>query len=249
MGEENYNYQSGGYNYGMGEAQPGSYNLNGQMVNQQSYSSNAAYPPQYNQTYGQPSGQNKMQNGMQGYNQMAGQGYMQPGMQGYVQQGTQSMAPAGGPSYVSASGNNVKAKSNFIPGLVGAFLGSLIGVALWVGIYHLGYIAGIAGAVMIVCSFAGYEKLGKGLDVKGIITSVVMSLVMLYVAGRISVSLELYLELKDYLGGSFFDYYRGMYDLLESADAIGSFWKDLFMGYFLFIIVSVSYIIRAFKSK
>lgn len=212
MGEGNYNYQSGGYNYGMNDPQQGSYNLNGETINRQGYSGDMTY-----QNYGQQMGQ--------------------------------SPAPMGGPSYAGASGKSVRTKSNFIPGLVGAFLGSLIGVALWVGIYHLGYIAGIAGAVMIVCSFAGYEKLGKGLDVKGIITCVVMSILMLYVAGRISVSLELYLELKDYLGGTFFDYYRGMFDLLASVDEVGSFWGDLGMGYFLFVIVSVSYVVRALKSK
>ena len=241
MGEENYNYQSGGYNYAMNAPQQGSYNLNGETINRQGYSGDMTY-----QNYGQQPSQGYMQSGMQGYDQTAGQGY---GMQGYGQQMGQSPAPMGGPSYAGASGKSVRTKSNFIPGLVGAFLGSLIGVALWVGIYHLGYIAGIAGAVMIVCSFAGYEKLGKGLDVKGIITCVVMSILMLYVAGRISVSLELYLELKDYIGGTFFDYYRGMFDLLASVDEVGSFWGDLGMGYFLFVIVSVSYVVRALKSK
>lgn len=60
-------------------------------------------------------------------------------------------------------------KSKLVPGLVGALIGSLIGAALWILIYQLGYIAGIAGAITIICAIKGYEKLGGCLDVKGVI--------------------------------------------------------------------------------
>ena len=40
-------------------------------------------------------------------------------------------------------------KSNPVAGIVGAFLGALAGAVLWVLIYQLGYIAGIAGLVTV----------------------------------------------------------------------------------------------------
>lgn len=57
-------------------------------------------------------------------------------------------------------------KSNLVPGLVGAILGALIGCIVWILIYKLGYIAGIAGLAIGVCSMKGYELLGKHLDKK-----------------------------------------------------------------------------------
>ena len=70
-------------------------------------------------------------------------------------------------------------KSRLVPGLVGAFLGSLIGCALWVVIYRLGYIAGIAGAVTAICAMKGCEMLGGHLDRKGEAGSAFISLVMI----------------------------------------------------------------------
>ena len=71
-------------------------------------------------------------------------------------------------------------KSRLVPGLVGAFLGSLIGCALWVVIYRLGYIAGIAGAVTAICAMKGYEMLGGHLDRKGVAGSAIIMVVMIY---------------------------------------------------------------------
>ena len=50
-------------------------------------------------------------------------------------------------------------KGNPVAGIAGAFLGALIGAALWVLIYHLGYIAGLAGLVMAGLALRGHEKL------------------------------------------------------------------------------------------
>ncbi len=51
-------------------------------------------------------------------------------------------------------------KENVLAGLVGAFLGSLIGVACIVGIGQMGYVASISGLVMAVCAIKGYSLLG-----------------------------------------------------------------------------------------
>nr|WP_122012971.1 hypothetical protein [Maliibacterium massiliense] len=128
-------------------------------------------------------------------------------------------------------------KTNAFTGSVGALLGSLIGVALWVVIYRMGYIAGLAALVMVVCAFKGYELLGGTLDVKGAIISTMLCLVMVYIAHNVAVSLEVLSALKEeYTNVSFFDAYRFVMALLGEPTA-GEFhalyYKDLIIGYIL----------------
>lgn len=139
-------------------------------------------------------------------------------------------------------------KSSLIPGLVGAFLGSLIGALMWIGIYKLGYIAGIAGAVTIICALKGYEKFGGALDIKGVLVSVLISVVMIYLANNIAWAWEAYDALKDW-GYTFSDAYRGLGDILKETDLTGSYYGDLAIGYFLTLICSIGTIISAFRSS
>ena len=60
-----------------------------------------------------------------------------------------------------------KKRENVPAGIVGAFLGSLIGVACAVLIGQLGYVASVSGLVMAVCALKGYELLGGSLTKKG----------------------------------------------------------------------------------
>lgn len=174
---------------------------------------------------------------MYGQNQMYGQS--QPYGQGYDQE---TMNPQG--KKAKSSGSNVLA------GLVGAFLGSLVGVVLWLVVYKLGYIAGISGAVMVICAMMGYNKFGKKLDLKGIIICVVLCIGMIYISERLSVSMELYQEFSDYgYDVSFFDCYKSMYDVLDAADTMSSFWGELAVGYLLFVVASVSYIINSIRTR
>ncbi len=73
-----------------------------------------------------------------------------------------------------------KSTDNIITGAVGAFLGSLIGVACIVIVGQLGYVASVSGLVMGVCALKGYEKLGGGLSKKGAVVSILLVLMMTY---------------------------------------------------------------------
>lgn len=139
-------------------------------------------------------------------------------------------------------------KSSLIPGLVGAFLGSLIGALLWIGIYKLGYIAGIAGAVTVICAFKGYEKFGGALDVKGVLLSVIISAVMIYLANNIAWAWEAYDALKDY-GYTFSETYRSLGDILAETDTTAPYYSDLAVGYFLTLVCSIGTIINALRSS
>ena len=78
-----------------------------------------------------------------------------------------------------------KKRENVPAGIVGAFLGSLIGVACAVLIGQLGYVASVSGLVMAVCALKGYELLGGSLTKKGALISSLLILVMTYLAHRL----------------------------------------------------------------
>ena len=48
---------------------------------------------------------------------------------------------------------------------------------------------------------------------------------------------------------SFFDCYKSMYDVLDAADTMSSFWGELAVGYLLFVVASVSYIINSIRTR
>lgn len=139
-------------------------------------------------------------------------------------------------------------KSSLIPGLVGAFLGSLIGALLWIGIYKLGYIAGIAGAVTVICALKGYEKFGGALDIKGVLISVAISAVIIYFSNNIAWAWEAYDALKDY-GYTFSETYRSLGDILSESEMTTPFYTDLAIGYFLTLVCSIGTIINALRSS
>lgn len=139
-------------------------------------------------------------------------------------------------------------KSSLVAGLVGAFLGSLIGCVLWILIYKLGYIAGVAGAVTAICAMKGYAILGGHLDKKGVIGSVIIMLIMIFFANKISWSWDAYSALKDY-GWNFTEVYQELGYILDETDLVGSYYGELAIGYILTIACSAKSIINAFRES
>ena len=73
---------------------------------------------------------------------------------------------------------------NLIGGIVGALLGSVIGVICIIFFSQLGRVAVLSGIVMAVCTMKGYEMLGGKLTKKGIVISVIMMIAMTYIGDR-----------------------------------------------------------------
>lgn len=145
---------------------------------------------------------------------------------------------------------NIKAqKSNLVAGLVGAFLGALIGCIVYVLIYRLGYIAGIAGAITAICAFKGYEMLGKHLDLKGVISSLVIVLIMIFLANKLAWSWEIYDAYAPYYDITFFDAFISADEIIAENDLTGTYYGELFIGYLLMVVGSISNIIAAFKAS
>lgn len=143
----------------------------------------------------------------------------------------------------------VETKSKLVPGLIGAVIGALIGAVLWIIIYQMGYIAGIAGAVTMICAMKGWEKLGGHLDIKGVVISFAVAIATIFIANQISWALVLTTEFNKYgIDVTFMEMYSELGDLIKEADAVGDFVGELVIAYLLSLVVGIPYVINAFKS-
>lgn len=132
---------------------------------------------------------------------------------------------------------------NFPLGIVGALLGSLIGVIAWVIIYQLGIIAGLVGFVMAVCCFKGYEMLGGRIDKKGIWVALVIAIIMLAVAEYVCLGLEIQSAVSEFYGEiGFMESLRSVPFFLEDSEIMGAVVKDMLFGYGFMAVASYSYI-------
>lgn len=141
-------------------------------------------------------------------------------------------------------------KGNFLTGIVGALLGSVIGIALWVAVYAFGYIAAICGIVLAVCIIKGYDLFGGKLDAVGIVITVVMTIAMVFVSTYLSYAYDMYSSLKE----------TQDIDLITAVKTAGSiinvmpeikraFIGDLVLGYVFTAIGAVSVFINAYRSS
>ena len=139
-------------------------------------------------------------------------------------------------------------KDNVIAGVVGAFLGSLIGVLCIIVIGELGYVAAISGVVMAICVLKGYEMLGGKASKKGIVISVIIMLVMTWVGDRLDWAIMVYRELSQYadVNITIFDCYRMIPEMLsEGYIDTANYIMNLFMIY-VFLLLGMVPTIKGF---
>lgn len=72
--------------------------------------------------------------------------------------------------------------SNYMLGILGAILFASIGGIGWVAIASVGFISGLAGAVILNFSLFGYQKLAGGINRKGKIFALLVTIIMIFVA-------------------------------------------------------------------
>lgn len=148
--------------------------------------------------------------------------------------------------------NQAQAKSrkgNLVAGVVGAVLGGLIGVALWFGVYQLGYLAAICGLVMAVCSLKGYELLGKHLDRRGIVICCVVLLAFTFLAVKLCWSYELYSALQSYgYADTFSDCFIYLEPTLEEMDLTGDYYGEMVLGYLFTALGAFGMIRQSYRS-
>lgn len=124
----------------------------------------------------------------------------------------------------------------------------MLGVVVWVLIYQLGYISGIAGLVMVICALKGYELLGGHISKAGVIISCIISIIMVIVAEQVCVGIEIFNAYKDYYEISFFDAFRSVPEFLEEPELRAAVIGDVVIGYLLMVVGAWGTIRQAYKS-
>ncbi len=140
-------------------------------------------------------------------------------------------------------------KGNLFLGVIGAIAGSLVGVGLWVLIGQIGFVAGIAGFIMLKLALSGYQKLGGPLDKKGAVTCLFITAAMVLGANlldyavsmaRVYLQYEASLETLVYVFSNF-----GR--LMNNADMWKGFFLDLAIGFGLSVWSSAGIIMTILK--
>lgn len=113
-------------------------------------------------------------------------------------------------------------------GIIGAILGSLIGVILIIVISHFGYIASISGFVLGIGAVKGYQYFAKGFSVKGLFVVLFVMIAMTYLAHQLSYAIPL----ADYVEEPILDTFISIpelltEDLLDKGIYFGDFFKLL----------------------
>lgn len=122
-------------------------------------------------------------------------------------------------------------RENVVAGIVGAFLGAVIGALCIILLSQLGYIASVSGLVLAVCTLKGYELLGRKLSGKGIVVCVILMLITPYVADRIDWAIVIMREWAEY-GVTFGEAFAVVPDLLaDGSIEMADYIKTLLMIY------------------
>ncbi len=127
-------------------------------------------------------------------------------------------------------------KENLIGGIVGALLGTALGILCIIFFSQLGRIAAISGFVMAVCTLKGYEMLGGKLTKKGMVISIVLMLIMTYVGDRLDWAIMIVREWEL----DFVTSFAIVPDLLaEGYIESGNYWYNLILLYVFTVLGAV----------
>ena len=157
------------------------------------------------------------------------QGAYQQGayQQGNYQQGGYQQGGMGAPQsgYYNANANagtadipkydsfrparNVASPERYILGIIGALIGSALGMVVWCIFGALGYISWIGGLALAAGAFFGYLIGAKTIGKLGMMLIVIILAGSVYVGNRLSYSIDLYREFQDFKeeDAGFYDYF------------------------------------------
>lgn len=143
----------------------------------------------------------------------------------------------------------VKKSENVMMGVVGAMIGAILGGASIVLISQLGYIASISGFILAFCTLKGYQLLGGGMSMKGVIVCAVLMLLVPFVADWINWSIVVVQSFPEYeltlLDGS--TIFAEI--LAEDTEMVGEYLKNLGMLYLFVLMGGFVTVKNAFKGK
>ena len=158
---------------------------------------------------------------MNGMNAGISDMYSQPQQGGYQQGGMG--APQNG--YYNANANagtadipkydtfrparNVASSERYILGIIGALIGSALGMVVWCIFGALGYISWLGGLALAAGAFFGYMIGARTIGKLGMMLIVIILAGSVYVGNRLSYSIDLYREFQDFKeeDAGFYDYF------------------------------------------
>lgn len=131
------------------------------------------------------------------------------------------------------SAEQERKQGKMFPGILGALFGSLVGVGLWVLIGQIGFIAGIAGFVMLKLALSGYQKLGGSLDKKGAVICLIITAGMILGANFMDYAISMV--------RAYFQYEASVETLSYVFSNFGSLMTDMDMWKDFFLDLAVGY--------
>lgn len=136
-------------------------------------------------------------------------------------------------------------RENVFTGIIGALIGAAIGGGSIILLSQLGYVAGLSGLLLAVCTLKGYELLGGKLSTTGIIISIVLMLVTPYIADRMDWAIVVMNQWGGYTFGEAFALIPDLlkYEYIEMGDYLTS----LGMVYLFVVIGAVSTVVTTLK--
>lgn len=131
-------------------------------------------------------------------------------------------------------------------GILGAFLFSLAGVAVYIILYMLGYVAWISAAVMLIAAEFGYRKLSGsiGKTTVGVIIAAIVTIIMILVAEYICVGIDLFMYAD--AGLSLPESFLVVPVALQDSEFMGYVLEDLA---FMYIVGAVIFIFEIFGKR
>lgn len=163
---------------------------------------------------------------MNGMNAGISDMYSQP-QQGNYQQGNYQQGGMGAPQsgYYNANANagtadipkydsfrparNIASSERYILGIIGALIGSALGMVVWCIFGALGYISWLGGLALAAGAFFGYMIGARTIGKLGMLLIVIILAGSVYVGNRLSYSIDLYREFQDFKeeDAGFYDYF------------------------------------------
>lgn len=141
-------------------------------------------------------------------------------------------------------------KENVPAGIVGAFLGGIIGSLLIVLIGLLGFVASIGGVAVAVTTLTGYEKFAKKLSVRGIVISVIVMIIIITFITRLEWTIDICMEMSEYGGDiSPLAVFLNMHAILKEFDCVADYVKEIVVLFIFTAIGAVPTVKRKYIEK
>ena len=104
---------------------------------------------------------------------------------------------------------NVASSERYILGIIGALIGSALGMVVWCIFGALGYISWLGGLALAAGAFFGYMIGARTIGKLGMLLIVIILAGSVYVGNRLSYSIDLYREFQDFKeeDAGFYDYF------------------------------------------